>query len=182
MTQTCPINTDRPTGRWPETFRGRLVYRQAAASTPVMRYLARVGQDAAMNFHGRRPRWRRLRRQPRYKLRPDLVPQVGVELYPEIVERFDGFNAMRRKLAPDARLPIEAEVLLVLEGPGTVTAWTMPTARVEAIRACRLTGAAVAAYEAVLAGLGREQAPIAWLTANEIAPGQYQASIEGHPL
>jgi hypothetical protein len=135
-----------------------------------------------MSFAGRRPRWRRLRRRPRYKLRPGLVPPVEVALSPEIVERFDGFNAMRRRVAPDARLPIEAEVLLVLDGPGTVTAWTMPTARVEAVRACRLTGAAAAAYETVLAGLDREQVPIAWLTANEVAPGQYRASIEGHPL
>lgn len=105
-----------------------------------------------------------------------------MELDPEIVERFDGFNAMRRDLAPDAQLPVEAEVLLVLDGPGTVTAWTMPTARVKAIPVGRLTGDAIVAYETVLAGLDRDQIPIAWLTAHEVVAGQYQASIEGHPL
>jgi hypothetical protein len=64
---------------------------------PVRRCLARMDQG--------RPRWRRLRRRPRYKLRPGLVPPVEVALYLEIVERFDGFDAMRRRLArmPDCR-------------------------------------------------------------------------------
>ena len=135
-----------------------------------------------MNFNRRRPRWRRLRRQQRYPLRPEWVPQTMVDLDPACVERFDRFNAMRREVAPGARLPVETEVLLVLDGPGMVTVWTAPTERVEATRVGRLTGAAVVAYETVLAELDRDLAPIAWLTASELAPGRYHAFVEGHPL
>jgi hypothetical protein len=60
--------------------------------------------------------------------------------------------------------------------------WTAPTERVEATRVGRLTGAAVGAYETVLAELDRDLAPIAWLTASELAPGRYHAFVEGHPL
>jgi hypothetical protein len=105
----------------------------------VKRYLVRVSHDAAMTFHRRQPRWRRLRRQQ--------------------------------------QLPIEAEVLLVLEGPGTVTAWTKPTAQVRAIPAGKLTGPAVKVHETVLAALYPDQTAIAWLTANEVMPGQHQASV-----
>ena len=105
-----------------------------------------------------------------------------VDLDPACVERFDRFNAMRREVAPGARLPVETEVLLVLDGPGMVTVWTAPTERVEATLVGRLTGAAVGAYETVLAELDRDLAPIAWLTASELAPGRYHAFVEGHPL
>jgi hypothetical protein len=81
-----------------------------------------------------------------------------------------------------AQLPVEIEVLLVLDGPGTVTVWTAPTERVEATHVGRLTGAAVAAYETVLAELDRDLAPVAWLTANEVASGRFHAFVGGHPL
>jgi hypothetical protein len=64
---------------------------------------------------------------------------------------------MRRQVAPGARLPVETEVLLVLDGPGMLTIWTAPTERVEATRVGRLTGAAGGAYETVRAGVPVEE-------------------------
>ncbi|MBE1491037.1 hypothetical protein [Plantactinospora soyae] len=45
----------------------------------------------------------------------------------------------------------------------------------------RLTGPAVPAYAAVLAGLARNQTPMASFTAHQLAPGRYTAFVEGWP-
>jgi hypothetical protein len=89
------------------------------------------------------------------------------------------FNNPKRHAVLGAQLPVEIRVLLLLDRPATVTVWTPPTERVEATHVGQLTGAGVAAYEMVPAELDRDLAAVAWLTANEVAPGRYHAFVAG---
>ncbi|MEU5727445.1 hypothetical protein ABZ783_37370 [Micromonospora sp. NPDC047738] len=100
---------------------------------------------------------------------------------PACASRFDRFNAFRDQLAPGVRLPVELDVLLRCDGPGTVGVWTVPSEKVKAIFVGYLSGVAVSAYEAVLHRLARDQAPIGMFTAHQVAPGRYDAVVEGRP-
>ncbi|MBF9131978.1 hypothetical protein I0C86_23865 [Plantactinospora sp. S1510] len=129
----------------------------------------------------RRPSWRKLSRQQRYRLPIDQVPRADVELDPLAVDRFGRFIAMVQERAPGHVCPIYIDVLLRPAGPEAVTAWTPPSERIRGTLVGRLTGPAVPAYAAVLAGLARDQAPMASFTAHQLAPGRYTAFVEGWP-
>jgi hypothetical protein len=128
----------------------------------------------------RGPRRKDLLKQDRYWLRAGEVPRAWVDVDPGCAAQFDRFIAFHNQNF-GVRVPVELDVLLRRDGPGKVSVWTAPSERVEAIFVGHVSGAAVSDYEGVLGRLARDQAPVAIFTARQVAPGRYDAVVEGRP-